>query len=162
MLANSNMVVLLAEDNADDALLMEHAFQASGRTAKIVMLSDGSEVIAYLSGEGIYANRTLHPLPDILVLDLKMRRTSGFDVLQWLREHQDFMVIPTVVWSASSDAADVKHAYCLGANAYLCKPTDFPRFKAMVVRLLEFWDDCLKPKAGCPTCEEAAARPHSV
>jgi CheY-like chemotaxis protein len=149
-----SQVVLLAEDNPDDALLMQQAFKSHGLMKPLHIVHDGSDAIAYLVGEGIYADRVAHPFPTLVILDLKMPRVSGFDVLQWLLDHPDFRVIPTIVWSSSADQRDVKHAYCIGANGYLVKPNDFQQFKAMVGRLLGFWENCEKPGAGpsVPTC----------
>lgn len=147
--------VLLAEDNRDDAFLMQRAFRDHGLMRPPHIVENGAEAIEYLLGEGAYSDRVKHPYPNLIILDLKMPGTDGFQVLQWVKDHPDFRIIPTVVWSASSDPRDVKHAYCLGANGYLCKPSDFPQFKAMLGRLLAFWNDCLKPTPmpHAPTCE---------
>ena len=139
------MIVLLAEDNHDDAFLMQRAFKAHGLMRPPHIVDNGGDAIAYIAGERIYSDRIAYPFPNLVILDLKMPRVDGFQVLEWLRDHPDFRIIPTVVWSSSPDQRDVKHAYCLGANGYLCKPTDFPKFKAMLGRLLAHWDDCLKP-----------------
>ena len=89
-----------------------------------------------------------------------MPGSDGFDVLAWLREHPDLTVIPTLVWSSSADARDVKRAYCLGANGYLCKPTDFQKFKEMVGDMFRFWDRCEKPATDTgPTCTELGVKP---
>lgn len=151
------MTVLLAEDNPDDALLMQRAFKSHGLMHPLRVVNDGSEAIAYFAGEGVYADRIAHPYPQMVILDLKMPRVSGFDVLEWLQKHRDMMVIPTIVWSSSADARDVKHAYCLGANAYLVKPTDFQEFKVMIADLFKFWDHCLKPEPTLPpTCTDVS------
>ena len=119
----------------------------------------GAEGIAYLTGEGIYADRTTYPYPQMIIMDLKMPRVNGFEVLQWLKHNPELMVIPTMVWSSSADPSDVKLAYCLGANSYLSKPTDYQKFKEMVGDLFRFWDHCLKPAPGAsPTCEELIHR----
>jgi CheY-like chemotaxis protein len=149
------LTVLLAEDNPDDALLMQRAFKAQGIANPLRILPDGSEIIAYLSGQGEFADRVANPFPHFVILDLKMPRVSGLEVLAWLREHPEFNVIPTLVWSSSSDARDVKRAYCLGANGYLVKPTDFQHFKQMLTDVFRFWDHCLKPQANVPpTCAD--------
>jgi len=150
-----SLSVLLAEDNRDDAFLMERAFKQHGLMRPPHIMENGADAIAYIAGEGIYSDRVAHPFPNLIILDLKMPRVDGFQVLEWIRDHPDFRVIPTVVWSSSSDPRDVKHAYCLGANGYLCKPNDFPEFKTMLGHLLAFWDDCLKPGPAphAPSCE---------
>lgn len=137
--------ILVAEDNDDDALFIQHAFKQSGLTRSPHIVHDGSGVIAYLRGDGEFTDRATHPFPDMVILDLKMPRVSGFDVLNWLNENPDFRVIPTIIWSSSADRRDVKHAFCLGAHAYLCKPPGFNQLEAMVRRLLAFWEDCEKP-----------------
>lgn len=146
--------ILLAEDNRDDAFLMQRAFKAHGLMRPPHIVDNGADAIAYLAGEGAFADRVAHPMPTITILDLKMPRVDGFGVLEWLRDHPDFRVIPTMVWSASADPRDVKHAYCLGANAYLVKPTDFGEFKEMLGELLKFWDRCEKPapRPDLPDC----------
>ena len=152
---DSGLTVLLAEDNRDEALLIQRAFKRNGVIRPVHIVTDGAECIQYLLGEGIYADRLVYPFPNILILDLKMPKVCGFEVLEWLLEHPDYRVIPTVVWSASSDSRDVKHAFCAGANAYLCKPISYEEFVAMVGRLIAFWDDCLKPGVGPhePNCD---------
>ena len=140
-----SLVVLLAEDNPDDAMLMQRAFKQNGVMRPPHIVQDGAHAIDYLSGNNAFADRKAHPFPSVLILDLKMPRVSGFEVLEWLMNHPDYRVIPTVVWTSSSDTRDVKHAFCLGANAYLCKPSSYDTFVAMVGRMLAFWNDCLKP-----------------
>lgn len=140
-----NLTVLLAEDNPDDALLMQRAFKAQGITNPLRIVADGSEVISYLEGQGSFADRDTNPFPRFIILDLKMPRMSGLEVLAWLRAHPECMVVPTLVWSSSSDQRDVKQAYLLGANGYLVKPTDFQQFKQMLTDVFRFWDHCVRP-----------------
>ena len=151
----SIVTVLIAEDDEDEALLIQRAFKANGLGRPAHIVSDGRGAIEYLHGDGAYADRRTHPFPDLVILDLKMPRVSGFEVLEWLNMHPDFRVIPTIVWSSSADRRDVKHAFCLGAHAYLCKPGNYNEFVAMVQRLVAFWDDCEKPgvEPSDPECE---------
>ena len=153
-------VVLLAEDNPDDAMLMQRAFHQNGLMRPPHIVSDGADAIDYLLGQNAFLDRMAHPFPSILILDLKMPRVSGFQVLEWLLDHPDYRVIPTIVWSGSSDTRDVKHAFCLGANAYLCKPSRYDTFVAMVGRMIAFWDDCLKPniEPSEPACDKLQHR----
>ena len=153
------MRVLLIEDNPDDAFLMQRAFQACGVVRPPHVSRNGEEAITYLSGGGVYADRKTHPYPTLVITDLKMPCSNGFDVLEWLRDHRELTVIPTLVWSSSADVRDVKRAYCLGANGYLCKPTDFQKFKEMVADVLRYWERCEKPAPDTfPTCEEVGVR----
>ena len=153
------MIVLLAEDNPDDAFLMQRAFQSCGVVRPPHICRDGEEAIAYLSGAGKYTDRDAFPIPTLVITDLKMPGTNGFDVLKWLRDHPELTIIPTLVWSSSADTLDVKRAYCLGANGYLCKPTDFQKFKEMVGDVLRYWERCEKPMPHTfPTCEEVGVK----
>ena len=145
MKTDPSLEVLLVEDNEEDAMLMQRAFKHHGLMRPPPIVHDGDEAIDYLLGRNVYADRIAHPFPSIVILDLKMRRMSGFDVLKWILDHPDYRVIPTIVWTSSADTRDVKQAFCLGANAYLCKPSSYDTFVEMVGRLLAFWNDCLKP-----------------
>ena len=147
--------ILVAEDDRDDAWILQRAFNHSGITRPIHIVHDGKEAIEYLSGNGPYADRSLHPYPDVLILDLKMPKVSGFEVLQWINEHPDYRVIPCIVWSSSADRRDVKHAFCLGAHGYLCKPARYEDFVPMVEKLLGFWNCSERPgiEPFEPTCE---------
>lgn len=147
--------ILIAEDNPDDALLLQRAFKSHGTARPPHIVPDGAAAIEYLNGAGPFQDRVVHPFPNLVILDLKMPKVSGFDVLEWLNDHPDFKVIPTIIWSSSSDPRDVKHAFCLGANAYLCKPFGYQDYVRLVGNLLTFWSDCLKPPVGpsVPMCE---------
>src|SRR5687767_6038200 len=101
--------LLVAEDDRDDAFILQRAFQQNGLLRPAHIVDDGGEAIAYLHGDGVYADRIAHPFPDVLILDLKMPGISGFEVLEWLNEHPDYRVIPSIVWSSSADRRDVKH-----------------------------------------------------
>ena len=115
--------MLLAEDSADDRLLIARAVKALGLVKLIFTLEDGQEVIAYLSGNGPYADREKYPMPDLLLLDLKMPRVNGFEVLQWLNEHK-LNQLTVVVLSSSELPDDIERARSLGAKHYLLKSFD--------------------------------------
>lgn len=151
-----SLCILVAEDDANDAFILQRAFKACGLKRPIHVVHDGAEAIKYLHGDPPYDNRIHHPFPDILILDLKMPRASGFEVLEWINQHPDYRVIPAIVWSASADRRDVKHAFCLGAHAYLCKPTEYDRFTEFARCLLEFWSHSEKPgvEPVKPDCDE--------
>lgn len=142
------ITVLLVEDNADDALLMQRAFKSQGLERPPHICADAVEAIDYLKGEGKFADRLTFPFPHLIITDLKMPRGDGFELLAWLRQHVEAMVIPTIVWSSSDDPRDVKRAYMLGANSYMRKPSDFQEFKNMVADMFRFWDRCEKPIIG--------------
>jgi CheY-like chemotaxis protein len=114
--------ILAAEDDASDRMILEMAFQRAKLPCPLVVVRDGQEAVDYLSGKGRYADRAAHPLPALLVLDLKMPRMNGLDVLAWLTEQPDFKKIPAVVLSSSAAELDVNKALLLGAREYFVKP----------------------------------------
>jgi CheY-like chemotaxis protein len=136
---NGSGIILLAEDNLDDVLLVRLAFRKAGFDNRIVVVCDGEVAIQYLKGRGRYANRTLYPVPQIFLLDLKMPRVSGFEVLAWRQRHPHWKCLPTIVLTSSYSAADINQAYQLGANSFLTKPADFPDFVGMMKETIRFW-----------------------
>jgi CheY-like chemotaxis protein len=142
---NRNLTVLIAEDNEDDAFLLERAFRNLGLQNPIRVLADGEDVLRYLQGHGLFADRQQFPFPSVIFLDIKMPKLTGFDVLQWLRDHSDYHVMPTIVLSTSEHPGDVTRAYQLGANAYLVKPSTLPDFQDVLRRAFDFWSVCAKP-----------------
>ena len=140
-----NLTVLIAEDNEDDAFLLERAFRSIGLKNPIQIVADGEQVIAYLQGADKFADRQNYPFPSVVFLDLKMPRKDGFDVLEWLRDHPECHVMPTMIFSSSSDPADITRAYQFGANAYLVKPGSMPELEVFLKRAFDFWATCAKP-----------------
>lgn len=131
--------VLLVDDNADDVLLMTRAFNATSLAARLKVLGDGAAAIEYLSGAGEYADRTAHPLPALMLLDLKMPRVSGFAVLEWLRQQPALKRLPVVVLTASSQENDVSRAYDLGANSYIVKPSGLKQIAQVAQEIEAYW-----------------------
>jgi CheY-like chemotaxis protein len=114
-------ILLLAEDNPDDVLIFQIAFRRALLPYDIYVVRDGQQVIEYLTGANQYADRHRFPLPDILVLDLKMPIKTGFDVLEWLRDSADFSKLATVILSSSDDGRDIRKAADLGAATFFVK-----------------------------------------
>lgn len=114
--------ILVAEDDPDDALMLRRAFAKANIANPIQIVVDGDETIAYLAGSGAYSDRRMHPLPILLLLDLKMPRRNGFEVLEWLRDQHPIALLPVVVLTSSRETTDIERAYALGANSYLVKP----------------------------------------
>ena len=131
--------VLLVDDNADDVLLMTRAFSATAITVPLRVLSDGAAAIEYLSGAGEYADRAAHPLPALMLLDLKMPRISGFAVLDWLRQQPALKRLPVVVLTSSSQEMDVNRAYDLGANSYIVKPSGLQHIAQVAKEIEAYW-----------------------
>ncbi len=131
--------ILLVEDDPNDVLLVQRAFRKANIINPIQLVGDGEAAITYLAGEGIYADRTRYPVPGVLLLDLKLPRKSGFEVLQWLREQSELKRLPVVVLTASKESPDVNLAYDLGANSYLVKPIAFEALIELVKTLGLYW-----------------------
>jgi CheY-like chemotaxis protein len=117
--------VLSADDGEDDNLLLTQAHRKSLAVFKLRIVNDGQMAIDYLEGREPYQDRNSFPLPDLLLLDLKMPKKNGFDVLDWLGQQEAFKTIPVAVFSSSQDAADLKAAYEKGADWFLMKPVTF-------------------------------------
>lgn len=124
-----------------DALLLERVLERSGSTFLMQRVPDGEQAIAYLEGTGAFRDRTRHPLPDVLLLDLKMPRKDGFDVLRWRQQVTTAKFVPVVVFSSSNLPEDVQRAYSLGANSYVAKPSGPQRLDRFVRSLQEWWAD---------------------
>jgi len=132
-------VILLVEDLEDDILLIRRAFAAAKLQIPLQVVRDGEEAIAYLMGVGKYAQRDEFPLPDLILLDLKMPKLGGLDVLRWIRSHPHLKAIRVIVLTSSEDIYDVNKAYELGANSFLVKPAEFICYPSLVRTLDRFW-----------------------
>ncbi|RMF64662.1 MAG: response regulator [Calditrichaeota bacterium] len=135
----NDLVILLVEDNANDVILIRRALQEAKVLNPLQVVKDGEQAIAYLKGEGKYADRAKYPLPVLLLLDLKLPRVSGFDVLEWLRKQKKLARIPVVVLTSSNQSQDVNRAYDLGANSYLVKPVEFDDLVKLLKTLGLYW-----------------------
>jgi CheY-like chemotaxis protein len=127
--------ILHVEDDPNDTLLFQHACRKAGMVFALQAVSDGDQAIAYLRGIHDFSDRIKYPLPDLILLDLKMPRVSGFDVLAWLRTSGLLKGVPVVVLTSSNHEADVKRAYDLGARSYLVKPVGFEALVELVKTL---------------------------
>src|SRR5436189_2858245 len=131
--------VLVAEDDPGDVFLLRRAFSLCGTSTTLLFVRDGQEVIDYLRGENEYADRKSFPLPDLLLLDLKMPRLNGFDVLEWLRDQPGLKRLLVTVLTSSDQPQDVNRAYDLGANSYLVKPHGSGELAELVQRVQRYW-----------------------
>ena len=136
-----DQIILLAEDDSNDVLLIQRAFQKAGLRNTLKTVRDGDQAISYLSGKGIYSNREQYPLPFLLLLDLKMPGTDGFEVLEWLRNEPQLKRLLVVVLTSSNLQADVDRAYELGANSYLVKPVSFDEMVHLIQRFEAYWSE---------------------
>ena len=119
---SSEPLILWAEDDDNDAFLVERAFRKAKLSMRLIRLRDGEEVLKYLTGQGCYADRTNYPLPSILLLDLTMPGKNGLEVLQWKRSRPQWRNLPAVMLSSSSEQCDRQEADRLGASGYFVKP----------------------------------------
>src|SRR5207249_12207698 len=119
---NTSFTILLAEDDANEVFLMQRAFQKAGLKNPLHVACDGQEAIDYLSHQGQFNDTTRYPSPALMLLDLKMPRKNGFEVLEWLRQQPGLKPLIVVVLSSSSLITDINRAYDLGANSYRLTP----------------------------------------
>jgi CheY-like chemotaxis protein len=132
--------VLLVEDDPSDYRLIQRAFNKLGQDFHMFRLVDGEEALSYMSGDRPFDNRALHPMPQVVLLDIKLPRRSGFEVLQWLRRQDSpLRRIPVVMLTSSRHGADVNRAYDLGANSYLVKPDTNMQLEELASRFKEYW-----------------------
>jgi two-component system response regulator len=130
---------LVAEDNENDRFFLESAFVEAGVQAVLTFVCDGEDVIEYLGGGVRFSDRCQFPYPDLLLLDMRMRRCDGFDVLKWMRGRAATRWMPVIVLSSSSLEKDVKLALDLGANSYLQKPVSSAKLVEMARAIGAFW-----------------------
>ena len=140
--------VLLVEDDLNDIFLVKRAFKIAQIEIPLQVVTDGQEAINYLRGEGKYADREAHPLPKLIVMDIKMPRRTGFEVLEWVKGNGGpLRRIPIVIVSSSDNSSDVNRAYELGANAYMVKPMNFRAVEHLFNSITHYWGlECAKPE----------------
>ena len=134
-----NKVILLVEDNPDDVKLTLRALKKSNILNEVVVAQDGVEALDYLFGTGKYAGRDTRVVPQLILLDLKMPKMDGLEVLQRLRGDGRTKLLPVVVLTTSSEDRDRIESYKLGANSYVRKPVDFDQFVDAVRQLGLYW-----------------------
>lgn len=136
---NQSGHILVAEDDPTDAYFFQRAFNRAGLPVTLHFVRDGQEVIDYLQGEGQFADRTAHPLPQLVLLDLKMPCLDGFEVLEWVRKQPGLNGLQMVIFSSSGEPRDINRAYGLGADWYLVKPHSMEELNTLVGRFKKFW-----------------------
>ena len=135
----ANHTILLVEDDPNDVVLVRRAFRRARIANPLQVAQDGEAAIDYLAGRAAYTDRSRYPLPMLVLLDLKLPRRSGFEVLAWMRQQPVVNRIPVVVLTSSAESPDVNRAYELGANSYLVKPVVFEGLVDLVQRLKLYW-----------------------
>lgn len=149
--------ILLADDDENEELLLRRAFYKAGLPHRLIAVRDGEQAIEYLSGTGPFENREEHPFPTLLLLDLKMPRTNGFGVLEWIRKQRDIRRLIVVILTSSRQETDVDRAYDLGANSYITKPSVIDDLIEDMRRLHGYWIEINeKPHCTTPSCMMSA------
>ena len=134
-----NRAILLIEDNPDDEALTLRALQKNNILNKVVVARDGAEALDYLFCRGSYAERDPQDLPELVLLDLKLPKVDGLEVLKQLRAAQETRRLPVVILTSSNEQRDIVAGYDLGANSYIRKPVDFTQFTEAVRQLGVYW-----------------------
>ncbi|MBD2102587.1 response regulator [Leptolyngbya sp. FACHB-261] len=137
-MSSDNRTILLVEDDINDVLLIQRAFRKASLTLPQVV-NNGQSALDYLMGAAEYGDRERHPLPVLILLDLKLPRLSGLEVLEWLRQQTPLRRLPVVVLTSSQENTDLQRAYDLGVNSYLLKPVGFESLLETVKALNIYW-----------------------
>ncbi len=132
-------IILLVEDNPDDEVLTVRALKKNNILNDMVVARDGAEALDYLFGAGSYADRDMTVMPQLILLDLKLPKIDGLEVLRRVRGDERTRLLPVVVLTSSSEEQDVIESYRLGANSYIRKPVDFTQFTAAIRNLGLYW-----------------------
>jgi two-component system, response regulator len=131
--------VLLVEDNHDDEVLTLRALKKNNIRNELIVARDGAEALDYLWGQGTYAGRDTREMPDVILLDLKLPKIDGFEVLRRLRSDERTKLLPVVILTSSNEERDRINGYGLGANSYVRKPVEFEEFVEAVKQLGLYW-----------------------
>jgi len=132
-------IILLVEDNQDDIELTLRAFNKNNILNKIIVVKDGAEALEYLLQKGKYSNLTIDDYPELVLLDLKLPKLGGLEVLKKIRENEKTSLTPVVIVTSSSEEQDLIQSYKLGANSYIRKPVNFNQFMDAVKQLGLYW-----------------------
>lgn len=135
----SSNLILLVEDNPDDEALALRALRKTAVPSQVVVARDGVEALDYLFGKGKHEGRDTREQPCLILLDLKLPKMTGFEVLKELRSHSETRLIPVVVLTSSKEDRDLVESYDKGANSYIRKPIDFMEFREKIRHVSEYW-----------------------
>ena len=136
---SEKLTILLVEDDPNDVMLLERAFKKANIMNPIQVVDNGEDAQAYLLGADKFSDRKKYPMPEVILLDLKLPRKSGLEVLAWLKHQPNLKRIPVIVLTSSAEKRDINRAYELGVNSYLTKPVEFEDLLEMVKNIKGYW-----------------------
>lgn len=140
MMLNLNEIeILIVEDNPNDAEMAIRAFKKNNLTNHILVVGDGEEALDFIFSSGKYADREKTNLPKIILLDLKLPKIDGLEVLKVIKANQDTKIIPVIMLTSSKEESDILRSYELGVNSYIVKPVDFDKFVEAIRDLGLYW-----------------------
>jgi CheY-like chemotaxis protein len=131
--------ILYVDDDDNDVLLLKHALRCAKLSFHVQVVNDPENASAYLSGQGVYSDRERHPWPALVLLDLKMPRMHGLQVLTWIRSQSSLENLLVIVLTASNHIPEINRAYELGANSYLIKPVELGELVKIVRGMITYW-----------------------
>jgi len=131
--------ILLVEDQASDAELARRALKEVGLEGRLVLLRNGKQALDYMFAQGAFSHRSAEDVPQLILLDLKLPRVSGIEVLEQLKADPRTRTVPVIMLTSSGESQDVKRCYALGANSYVVKPVDYESFVSTVRQLGTYW-----------------------
>lgn len=133
------MEILLVEDNVSDEKLVKRAFNKANIISRLKVVRDGAEALDFIFGSGVYKGRNINQLPKFVMLDLKLPKVNGLEVLKKIRENKITAMLPVVMFTSSQEVSDILNCYQSGANSYIVKPIDFGDFVAAVTGIGSYW-----------------------
>lgn len=136
---NQEIEILFVEDSVDDAELTIRALKKNNLANNLVHLQDGAEALDFIFGTGQYAGRNINQVPKVILLDLKMPKVNGLQVLEKIKSDPRTKTIPVVILTSSAEDPDIRKSYALGANSFIIKPVDFGNFSKIVTELGLYW-----------------------
>ncbi len=139
MAVTNEVEILLVEDNPNDVELTLRALKKNNLTNKVHVVKDGAEALEYIFATGAYADRDINHNPKVILLDLKLPKVDGLEVLRQIKSNEKTKIIPVVVLTSSKEERDLVESYKLGANSYIAKPVDFESFVKAVSELGLYW-----------------------
>jgi CheY-like chemotaxis protein len=142
--------LLVVEDNEDDLFFLRRALGCVDIPHSVSVVNDGLAAVAYLSGDGLYADRAEYPLPSVVILDIALPRLNGHEVLGWIREQPRFKTLPIIILSNSAHPEDIHRAYRLGVTSYLAKQADLKEYHESLKAVLHYWLEVPAPAPAPP------------